>query len=311
MTTFLRISVAIALSLLGDCISLRRASDQEVLRRNASTSLREECSLDDVRFYILNLDRRREDKFAAMKGVINRDAPFMCDKACRVSAPDGSKWGKHISSHIMPDKQWQTIKKGSVFESKGYPHLTPGAVALTVGHGRMWEHAVQSGARFAVVMEDDLIRFHPEFEPLLCYITHHKGLQRGWDFLLMQEGFKFVDGARLPIIHADGGMEERHKFNTGMYIIKVDAATKALNYTFPMSEPFVQLDDPHSALWSKLRGGHTDPPAADAGHDITDVQTGLLRKKTGSGKCHINDCKPLDKSRTIVPELFNPTAGDK
>jgi len=268
-----------------------------------------DCPLDGVPSYVLNLDRRAADKLPSMQRVIHRDAPWMCSKTCRVSAPDGEAWRDQVNSRIMSDVDWQRVVNKSEGVAINGHQLTPGAVALIAGHGRMWEHAVRDKAPFAVIMEDDLAHFHPGLKALLCMISQFEALQEGWDFLMLQHNGGYDPHKKLTL------KEEGHVWNTGMYIIKLDAARKALKGTFPITK-LVQMDSKHSAFWSKLRGAHTVPAAADASHGITDVQqlgftvesTTNTSTKVASGlPCKIIDCEPLDTANMLVPELVNPT----
>jgi GR25 family glycosyltransferase involved in LPS biosynthesis len=297
MTSLLRIFAVCNLSLLGDTLSFQRVFDLgEVSRMAEAETLSQDCALADMPFFVLNLDRRRKDKFGAMEHVIEREAPWMCEKTCRVSAPDGQTWGPHLNNRIMGDKAWQKVRNISQYDTVVAHKLTQGAVALIAGHGRMWEHVLQAKAKFAVVMEDDLVRFHPNLKTFLCWITHYPGMQDGWDFMLLQSASQPVVPRTLTYT------KEGHVYNTGMYIIKLEAARKALQTMFPITHP-VQLDSPDSFFWTKLRGAHTRPGAADASHDITDVQQYTLMPST----CSIQDCKPLDPKGMVVPELASPT----
>jgi len=266
------------------------------------------CTLDNLPFYVLNLDRRRGDKLWAMEAAIQRDVPWMCEKTCRVSAPDGRLWGllkQPLNSHIIPAAHWQGIMGvGPVGTIRGGA-LTPGAIALMIGHARMWEHILQEKAPFAVIMEDDLSKFHPLTKEFLCKITHDTDMQKGWDFMLMQNAWRGILDAgppsTIPIL------KWGHMHNTGMYIIKLDAVRKVLHSMFPITG-HVQLDDPGSAFWATLRGGWTVPAIAEASHAITDVQQqGFARNTSSPTVCKIHDCKKLNPANMVVPELANPT----
>jgi len=263
------------------------------------------CTLDNLPFYVLNLDRRRGDKLWSMEAAIQRDAPWMCEKTCRVSAPDGRLWGllkQPLNSHIIPAAHWQGILGAGTLVGG---QLSPGAVALMIGHARMWEHILQENAPFAVIMEDDLSKFHPLTKEFLCKITHDTDMQKGWDFMLMQNAWRGILDAgpptKIPIL------KWGHMHNTGMYIIKLDAVRKIMKTMFPITG-HVQLDDPGSAFWATLRGGWTVPALAEASHAITDVQTqGFVRNTSSPKACVIHDCKKLNTAHMIVPELLNPT----
>lgn len=296
MAASLCILVASSLHLLADSLSVRQPTV-------ASNHTESACNLGNVPFYVLNLDRRRDDKLYNMENAIGRDAPWMCKETCRVSAPDGRLWAMlkaHMNSRVIGGEVWRDIQSNQHL-------LTPGGAALMAGHGRIWEHILQDKAPFAVVMEDDLSAFHPDMKEFLCRVTQTPSLQEGWDFMIMQMGFMGIHASsETPRL-----IKDEHVHNTGMYIIKLDAARKALEATFPIAEhtKYVQLDDPGSAFWTKLRGGHTYPAIAEASHEYTDVQTTELKygftNSTGS-RCLIRDCKPLKTSRMVIPELSAP-----
>lgn len=301
------VSVLVAAGILvGEGLSIQRLFDVEDVRRAAAANkIENECVLGEVPFYVLNLDKRRADKLVNMERAMGRDAPWMCKRTCRVSAPDGQEWGSHVNRRIVDEKVWQKARNVSQYEKVVGVKLTPGAVALIAGHGRMWEHILQEKAPFAVVMEDDLFRFHPDFKRFLCWITQIRGLQDGWDFMMAQMANIWVNAA-----HQLTFTKGEWVANTGMYIIKLDAARKALKTMFPISKP-TQLDMHDSPFWTKLRGAHTVPAVADASHEITDVQQYLVQNTTASASsdCSIPDCKPLDTSHMVVPALASPTEG--
>lgn len=295
---------------LAQGLSIGRLSDAEDIRPTAaSTTIVNECNLDNLPFYVLNLDRRREDKLVEMEKVMERDAPWMCEKTCRVNAPDGQLWGHlnvELKRGIVSAEQWQLMRNAFKYGTHAAGLMTPGALALFAGHGRMWEHLLQDEAPFAVIMEDDLSTFHPGTKSFLCSITQNQSLAQGWDFMIMQSHMQSVDASKTPIFKSG-----EHVFNTGMYIIKLDAVRKLLRASFPVTE-HCQLDAPTSPLWTTLRGAHTIPALADASHAITDVQTQSLLNNasaTGAGRCSIHDCKALDVTRMVIPELANPVKG--
>lgn len=289
---------------LAETLSVHRLPHAEGGHSTAAAGKEEgDCDINDVPFYVLNLDRRRDDKLWAMQKVIERDVPWMCKQTCRVSAPDGRLWsllGLELKSRIISSEAWQDIRRNAAYG------LTPGGVALMAGHGKIWEHILQDKAPFAVVMEDDLMAFHPDTKKFLCRITKTPALQEGWDFMIMQMGFMGIYNSTEPPTLK----RNEHVHNTGMYIMKLDAARKALQNVFPITK-YVQLDDRHSAFWSKLRGAHTIPAIADASHETTDVQVEEYSQrfdaKKSASRCSIHDCQPLNSSRMVVPELLVPT----
>jgi len=255
-----------------------------------------------LQFYILNLDRRRADKFATLEKTISEDAPWMTERSCRVSAPDGATWGSHVSESIVTGEVWEA----AVHTTDSKVHfeadiLGKGGVALVAGHGRIWEHIVQKGAPFAVVMEDDISHISPNAKSFLHNVQSNASLQSGWDFLLLQH-------ADMRITQEPIAIQHKHNFNTGMYIIKLEAARKALQTIFPISGQARQLDSYDGPLWHNLRGAVIKPAVAEARHDITDVQQRRPSFLQVRASADIHDCPALDTSRMVFPALFDPTA---
>jgi hypothetical protein len=305
---------AVALSVNEDGIS-------NLLRREASTGSRRiieagtnvSDSLDGVSFYVLNLDRRREDKFKPLQETIRTKAPWMIERTCRVSAPDGIAWTSTMDASIISDQAWKSAVDNTRGNNKiaGGP-ITQGGVALIVGHALIWEHIVKSGQPFGVVMEDDITEFHPQAKEFLVQLRTNQSLQQGWDFLLFNECRDIRPGhvtkcqencgqvANIPIkITVDD-----HAYCTGMYVIKSDAAQTLLKSTFPINNP-VQLDNPDGPMWGKLRGAYTLPSVVGVSHEITDVQKYVQFEGTTKQQPEIPDCPALEPSSMVLPALLN------
>jgi len=222
----------------------------------------------------------------------------MLGNMCRVSAPDGSKWGAQMSESVASPQAW----KDAVTVTKSGRHFTygvlgKGGIGLIAGHGLVWEHIVNQGEPFGVVMEDDVSKVHPDTVTFLGDLQSNKSLQEGWDFLLLQSNNN-------PVGPGPRSISFHHQSNTAMYVIKLDAARKMLKLSFPLKAGSVQLDGGNGLLWTNLRGAVVRPALADASHGVTDVQQRSFLRTTGfTPPTHIEDCPGLDAAHMVVPSL--------
>merc|ERR1719265_2639345 len=94
-----------------------------------------------LRFYVLNLDKRREDKLVSFERVVESDAPWILDSICRVSAPDATRWGAQITEDLAEAQVWKDAKNVTASREmvKG-DTLEVGAMGCLAGHALVWEH---------------------------------------------------------------------------------------------------------------------------------------------------------------------------
>jgi len=306
-------SSPVALTIDKEGIGALIRKEASATSRHTLEANRSDADLGDLDFYVLNLERRKTDKFKALQRVIENKAPWMMDRICRVSAPDGIAWTSTMDASIISDQAWKSAVDNTRGNNKiaGGP-ITQGGVALIVGHALIWEHIVKSGQPFGVVMEDDITEFHPQAKEFLVQLRTNQSLQQGWDFLLFNECRDIRPGhvtkcqencgqvANIPIkITVDD-----HAYCTGMYVIKSDAAQTLLKSTFPINNP-VQLDNPDGPMWGKLRGAYTLPSVVGVSHEITDVQKYVQFEGTTKQQPEIPDCPALEPSSMVLPALLN------
>ena len=97
-------------------------------------------------------------------------------------------------------------------------------------------------------------------------------------------------------------------YNTGMYLITKEAASKVLDYQFPLGEGgrIVQFDDKWMPLRSRLKAFHTHGAAASQKGSYSgdsDVQMPIPSLAQSRDESLIEDCPPLNESEMKLPEL--------
>jgi len=303
-------SSPVALTIDKEGIGTLIRKEASATSRHTLEANRSDADLGDLDFYVLNLERRKTDKFKALQRVIENKAPWMMDRICRVSAPDAQAWDYPSPTEaIITNRAWEDICSydnslhGELIQEEA--RMTKGGVACTVGHGLMWEHIVRKGAPFAVVMEDDVIDIHPQAKDFLLRLLKDDKLQQGWDFLNLNPCKHEANHAPIRI------KVGQHDYCTAMYVIKLEAARTLLQSTFPIGKDgakAVQLDNQKGPLWGHLRGAITIPEVATAYHGITDIQVHLAtRGITDMSQITIPDCAALKPGSMMMPELLNPT----
>eukprot|EP00439_Symbiodinium_sp_Y106_P063774 s375_g9.t3 len=249
--------------------------------------------------FVLNLDRRA-DRLQNISRALHQQAPWLFPRTCRVSAPNGRAFGEHLKESLVPEWLWRLAleRDRKQMATLGGP-LTKGAVALIVGHARMWEHLVQSKAPWGIFMEDDLMFFHPGLEALFGHLGNSQLPAPGkdWDYLQIQGGD--CPQQSRPPLHILAGTG----YNTGMYILTIEAAKRAIQAHFPMVNE--QLDNPENFLRSQCRGHRVCPAAAQQHGSLVDSDVQIPPKAAIlNEEPVIPDCPMLTKSEMLQRKLF-------
>ncbi|CAE7949216.1 unnamed protein product [Symbiodinium sp. KB8] len=237
---------------------------------------------------------------------LRRRAPWLFQRTCRVSAPNGLAFGEHLKESLVPEWIWHLAleRDRQHMPTLGGP-LTKGAVALIVGHARMWEHLLRSKAPWGIFMEDDLMFFHPGLETLFGQLGNSQLPAPGkdWDYLQIQGGD--CPQQSRPPLHILAGTG----YNTGMYILTIEAAKRAIQAHFPMVNE--QLDNPENFLRSQCRGHRVCPAAAQQHGSLVDSDVQIPPKAAiFKEEPVIPDCPVLAKGEMLLPDLLDPEASD-
>lgn len=266
--------------------------------------LRRECEeLTKLPVFVLNL-QRRSDRLSKLSHFLSKKAPWLLQRSCRVEAPDGSRLNESgdvlgLATEAMAQAAIERSHSGT---QSLLLYMTQGALALIFGHGRIWEHILQQDFPYAIVMEDDISELHPGLGSFLCDAM--KG-NVSWDLIQLQHWrpgkenrgleSQFQPSKPLELKPGTG-------YNTGMYMITKEAASKMLDYQFPLgfAGKTLQIDHDNSPLRSKLKGFHSEGRAASQSSEDTDVQIVSLLQ---ANETLIKDCPPLDPSQMKLAEL--------
>mmetsp|Transcript_57490 Transcript_57490/g.168328 ORF Transcript_57490/g.168328 Transcript_57490/m.168328 type:complete len:312 (+) Transcript_57490:50-985(+) len=253
--------------------------------------------LEGMPVYVLNLDRRRE-RLQRQIDVIESEAPWLMSHTCRIAAPDGSRMTRAHPRLVNKDA-WLAAAERAQNHTRVSPHeLTPGSIALIIGHGLIWEHIRQQNFSFGIVIEDDITHFHPFLERFLCKLAQ-KPID--WDYLQIQRGRKTFDMLPLRKVSDTGP-------NTGMYAITRETAARALEYHFPIRKLQQQLDSPEEFLRKKTRAFSVFPPGASQRSSKIETDTQLYRmmeRSTRTTRTTMRNCSKLADKDMLLPALLS------
>lgn len=214
-----------------------------------------------------------------------------------------------MSAKLVDPARWSASKTRTAHRERtlggngAIGYLTTGAIGCILGHARVWEHVAQQEAPWSLVMEDDIVQVHPQLEALLCSLMRKEpleGLKDDWELLQLQI-YCFPYGEQGLTLG------EGIDYNTGMYLLKKEAAAKMLNETFPIRTD-AQLDDPKGPIRSSLtRLFYTNPSAAaqKGSNQDTDVQIFFqMRQHIKRRSEAVVECSLPSREHLIEPALF-------
>mmetsp|Transcript_89975 Transcript_89975/g.263001 ORF Transcript_89975/g.263001 Transcript_89975/m.263001 type:complete len:290 (-) Transcript_89975:83-952(-) len=249
--------------------------------------------LKELPVYVLNLDRR-QDRLAAQTAVIEDQAPWLMEHTCRVAAPDGSAITTP-NRRLVNESAWDAaMERKRNHRKTGGNILTPGSIALILGHGLVWEQIRQQNFSFGILMEDDISHFHPGLEEFLCDLAKRP---LDWEYLQIQRKNHRNDSQPLSMIQTTD-------FNTGMYAITREAAARALEYHFPIRRRQHQIDSRHEFLRSRTKAFMTEPAGALQSGSRRDTDTQIYMHR--ENQTRMRKCRTLRAKTMMVPALLHP-----
>lgn len=212
--------------------------------------------LKDLRFYMLNLDRR-PDRLKRMAGLLKEEQPWMCDKTCRVPGPDGKSFGNVLNQNLVDPGIWSNaVERTEAHEKTLGVHMTKGTVGLSLGHALIWDKIRQQKEPWAVILEDDLAYFNPQYGEALCNIAKEQFVDGAPTFDVVKltncKKKHCEAAAKMSMVQNTG-----NEFCLGAYAMTPQSAKKALDSMFPIEGP--QVD---SWLYRAFPGAHTASPCA-------------------------------------------------
>ena len=221
---------------------------------------------------VLNLDRRpdRLQMFeAAMPSAL---------QVCRIPAVDGKLMrGQPPPSELVSPMQWAEAVNRSRDGTHPMDHwlklsgrITLGGIGMKLAHALAWRHMVDKDLNVALIAEDDVGVYSPQFFAALeqaCDAasagTHH--------YIQMQmcpRGIRHDPSAGGEPVELVPGTE----YCTGMYVLSRHGARMALGSAFDPDRPWGVIDSLEDGPLRAplLRGAHCSPPVVgvlDMGSD--------------------------------------------
>lgn len=222
---------------------------------NISASAPLPCpELRDLRFYLLNLDRR-PDRLKRMEALLSEEQPWMCGMTCRVPGPDGSTFGKLMNENLVDRGIWANAVDRSATQQQalGRLQMTMGRVGTSLGHALIWDQIRNQQEPWAVVMEDDLAYFNPQYGQALCHIVKKK-ITMGepqYDLVRLTNcKYKHCENADVVSL-----VQEPNELCLGAYAMTKASASKAIDGMFPIAGPRID-----SWLYREFPGAYTTSP---------------------------------------------------
>lgn len=276
--------------------------------------------LASIPVFVLNLDRRT-DRLQSISKLL-ADEMAWASKICRVSAPDGRSMEDHINPELVSKEIWQQAMANEASSRllEKETEVTRSALALIMGHARIWERVAKTEAPFAVVLEDDVGCLHPELQSFLCKLIHSPkdGSHNpggDWDYMQLQLPpwtSKFRPDNILEVQpHTD--------VMTGMYLITPEASRKALRAYIPISTNYT-LDASHGFLRSGLRAFSVLHTAAMQKSDMlgqtnrdkdSDIGYEPAKRHPSAAlfqQSEMQDCEPIPEKEATHPLLMGSVA---
>mmetsp|Transcript_25643 Transcript_25643/g.65161 ORF Transcript_25643/g.65161 Transcript_25643/m.65161 type:complete len:391 (-) Transcript_25643:223-1395(-) len=127
----------------------------------------------DLPLIVINLDKRPErlHRFV-MYATATEFGGFATERICRVAGVDWNDLPEEVPATIATSDMWsqlQASRDESAWEQ--WPSLNPGSVACLLAHARAWLHVLDTKLPAALIAEDDLAFYIPNFQVELARMT--------------------------------------------------------------------------------------------------------------------------------------------
>lgn len=229
--------------------------------------------LTDTQIYYINLDQRKD-----------RRGQFEAQEALRTMPPVERIAGVHgLSVDIKKDKRVGVNTRVHViteYRRSHYEIHSRGAIGASLSHLKVWEAFLKSGAKYALVLEDD-VKLPPTFSMMVRDCA--KDLPANWDVWILGWNHTPVDTGK------NGQSPFRrilHFVGAHCYIISKQAAKAFVDEAFPVETHIEHYMNNVAFLkgLSIVRDIRLHLPQMDRVLNISDV-----RKPEGCPACHLDD----------------------
>lgn len=181
--------------------------------------------------FVISLVRDAERREAMNRELAGIEFKFF-------DAVDGRKLDEsHYRRRMQAD--WWRVMRGR--------RMSPGMIGCFLSHYALWEHLVETGTPYAVILEDDA-RLDGEFTAVVGKIMETAAATK-WDVVVLSAKRQYPIDLALAFLHGNRWLV-RHKRRIGGgtrgYLIRREAAGALLHYCWRIRAPMGWL---HSEWW--------------------------------------------------------------
>ncbi len=217
-----------------------------------------------IKHYFINLDRSPE-----RRRFIERQLDDLELAGERIAGIDGTKLPEKVEG-IDPD----------LYRRCHGRTIRPGEIGCYLSHLKALQAFIDSGDRFAVVLEDDAVLLS-SYKEVLSVLTGEKMAGR-WDMVKLQcrrkrkpwRMYQLNDEAFL-------GVSAMRSTGATAYLVNRNAAKRMLDGLLPMQVPWDHAFDRAVHLWIKVRAVYPYPVQFDNENYGTTIEVNRAVKATG------------------------------
>uniref|UniRef100_A0A7S3BFQ3 Glycosyl transferase family 25 domain-containing protein n=1 Tax=Haptolina ericina TaxID=156174 RepID=A0A7S3BFQ3_9EUKA len=226
---------------------------------------------------VINL-ARRQDRLNTFDAAAARANWF--PSRCRIPAVDGAALPASMSPQLISDGRYAAAvhrTRQHISTPKGV-NLTMGSVGLYFSHALAWRHIVDRGLTAALIAEDDIVHYSPDF---MAHLRRLPPPNDCWDYIQLQSchrGKRDLEGVGSSV-NTKSRLLNASACCMGLYVMSNSGARRALQAVFPIRKEG-QLDGRRESLRSKCRGFRFDPPIAQQAGDLQDSDAQIFPRRT-------------------------------
>jgi len=244
------------------------------------------CHASDIPILVISLPDHAESHARLLGFVESLGNHSIRNRVCRTPGINGRNLPATMPTSLIDGGSWQRAQQRTASQKSLEGHLmgTP-TVGLTLAHALAWQRIVAEGWPMAIVAEDDIRYFSPEFDSELEMARRSVARQSSEERLdLLQLQSCSSEGGSCtpssggwakpdePMSEADALLlRTKHGptqvvagqtcYCMGMYLITGEGARRALRASLPLQGD-EQMDGPGMQWWKQLRTGMMGPPIA-------------------------------------------------
>jgi len=171
--------------------------------------------------FVISLAREKVRRETMQKGLAGREHDFEF-----FEATDGLKLAEAVYGHRM-QAEWWYIMRGREF--------SPGEIGCFLSHYALWRHLVDTGTRYAIVLEDDA-RLEDGFPAVIHDLMSMRG---DWDVVMLSPKRIYAVDREIAALSTDRRLVRFARRVAGAvgYLIRLEAAEDLLHYCWRIRAP--------------------------------------------------------------------------